>query len=233
MSDRLFTGRDVEQALQQAEALLGLPREQLRFVVLDPGEPGRYGGQGREARVAVLLQDAGRAAADRPERGNEAVTTAPGVADVLRVLQEEAGLQVTVTVHEAGDTVEIDVDGPDEAFLTAGPSAEALEHLLQRAASREAAAPRRVFLGGAGARRRREAELEQLARDLAERARQEGRAQLAPPLNSYERRVVHMLLAGEPGIRTRSEGEGRERRLRVEPSGEPPPAEPGGSAAAG
>jgi len=225
--DQLFTGQDVEQALQRAEALLGLPREQLRYVVLDPGEVGRYGGQGRPARVAVMLEEIGRGDAERPERGNEAVTRAPGVADVLRVLQEEAGLRVEVSVEEAGDTVEVEVDGPDEAFLTDGPVAEALELLLQRAASREAAAPRRVFVGGAAARRRREAELERLARGLAEKARREGRPQLAPPLNSYERRRVHMLLAGEPGVRTRSEGEGRERRLRVEPSDER--GEPGGS----
>jgi len=229
--DQLFTGRDVEHALQQAEALLGLPREQLRYVVLEPGEAGRYGGQGRPARVAVMLADAGRAEADRPERGNEAATNVPGVADVLRVLQEEAGLKVEVSVVEAGDTVEVEVNGPDEAFLTAGPVAEALELLLQRAASREAAAPRRVFLGGTGARRRREEELEALARGLAERARQERRPQLAPPLNSYERRLVHVLLADEPGVRTRSEGEGRERRLLVEPR-EDPSGEPDGSAGA-
>jgi spoIIIJ-associated protein len=178
-----------------------------------------------------MLADAGRAEADRPERGNEAATNVPGVADVLRVLQEEAGLNVEVSVEEAGDTVEVEVDGPDEAFLTAGPVAEALELLLQRAASREAAAPRRVFLGGTAARRRREEELEALARGLAQRARQERRPQHAPPLNSYERRLVHMLLADEPGVRTRSEGEGRERRLLVEPR-EDPSGEPDGSSGA-
>ena len=39
-----------------------------------------------------------------------------------------------------------------------------------------------------------------------------------PRLNSYERRVVHMALAGEPGIRTSSVGEGAERRLTVAPA---------------
>ena len=39
-----------------------------------------------------------------------------------------------------------------------------------------------------------------------------------PPLNAYERRVVHMALQDVPGITTASSGEGAERRLTIAPA---------------
>ena len=39
-----------------------------------------------------------------------------------------------------------------------------------------------------------------------------------PPLNAYERRVVHMALSGVPGIVTYSVGEGADRRVTVGPA---------------
>jgi len=49
--------------------------------------------------------------------------------------------------------------------------------------------------------------------------RASGQARTLQRLNAYERRVVHMALQAEPGITTRSDGEGAERRLTVAPAG--------------
>jgi spoIIIJ-associated protein len=48
-----------------------------------------------------------------------------------------------------------------------------------------------------------------------------------PPLNSYERRVVHLALQDEPGITTASSGEGAERRLTIAPAPRPQGDAPG------
>jgi predicted RNA-binding protein Jag len=57
--DRVFSGPDVEEALAVAAASLGLPRAELRYVVLDAGAPGGRGLQPTPARIAVLVQEAG------------------------------------------------------------------------------------------------------------------------------------------------------------------------------
>lgn len=54
MRDRLFSGTDVDDALASAAASLGLPRAELRYVVLDAGQPGARGLKPTPARIAVL-----------------------------------------------------------------------------------------------------------------------------------------------------------------------------------
>ena len=63
------------------------------------------------------------------------------------------------------------------------------------------------------------------ARALAEDVRGDGQPRTTEPLNAYERRVVHIALTDEPGVSTRSVGEGAARRVTVAPSQEatPPP----------
>ncbi|BCX15897.1 MAG: hypothetical protein KatS3mg098_126 [Candidatus Parcubacteria bacterium] len=38
-----------------------------------------------------------------------------------------------------------------------------------------------------------------------------------PPMNAYERRIVHLQLATYPDLKTESEGEGKERRVVIKP----------------
>ncbi len=63
----------------------------------------------------------------------------------------------------------------------------------------------------------REAELEELARDAAERVKVSGDLLPMDPMPASERRVVHLALAQEPGVRTESEGAGIQRRVVILP----------------
>ena len=56
MSDPVFTGQDVADAVATAARSLGLEAARLRYVVLDPGRPGGLGVSGSPARIAVLLE---------------------------------------------------------------------------------------------------------------------------------------------------------------------------------
>ena len=65
----------------------------------------------------------------------------------------------------------------------------------------------RVLVDCQGFRRDKDAELRQTAKFLAEKVLQNGTAQEMGPLNSYERRIVHLAVAEIPGVSSESIGD--------------------------
>ena len=195
MSDRAYTGKDVPEALATASRALGLPVERLRYVVLEAGT----------ARGAA---PAGAAAAPS-EPG-------PVLRALVRALAEAAGVDLAAEVEEGEGVLTVRVEGPGCALLLEedGEVLRALEHLLQRAATRPGSR-QRVVLACPGYREQRDDSLRAEALALAQAVRQDGRPRETRPLNSYERRIVHMVVSEEPGLRTFSVGEGADRRVTV------------------
>jgi spoIIIJ-associated protein len=58
-----------------------------------------------------------------------------------------------------------------------------------------------------GYRRDKDNELRQMARHLADRAKSTGVEQNIGPLNSYERRIVHLAVAEDPDVTSESIGD--------------------------
>ena len=56
---------------------------------------------------------------------------------------------------------------------------------------------------------------------LAAAVRADGTPRVTDPLNAYERRIVHMAVAEEPGVVTYSVGEGSGRRVTIAREGDP------------
>ena len=231
MKDQVFSGRDVEEALAAASQALGVPREGLHYVVLDAGATSGRGLTAQPARVAVLMDrtapppPAPPAAGPRAEKDPRA-----GVRAVVRAIAEAAGVEVAAEIEEAPDTLTVRIEGQDVAFFLDDDAdvLEGLDHLLQRMYQR-ALEPRRLVVTCEGHRVERDEGLRQTAQELAEAVRRDGVPRTTRALNSYERRVVHVTLAAEPGIRTYSVGEEGNRRVTVAPreaGGEP--GEPAG-----
>src|SRR5256885_12326296 len=59
-------------------------------------------------------------------------------------------------------------------------------------------------------RSRREETVKEMALRLADRVRRTGERVMMDPMQSYERRIVHITLEKEPGIRTESQGRSEE-----------------------
>jgi len=76
---------------------------------------------------------------------------------------------------------------------------------------------KRVVVDSEGYRERRKQALEGLARKLASRAKRDGRTMSAEPMNSAERRILHMALADDSGVNTKSVGEGDGRKVVIVP----------------
>ncbi len=232
MKDPVFSGRDVAEAVLLASRSLGLPAETLRYVVLERGTPGGLGVGGSPAMIAVLLEGAPTAsgsprgrAAGRPEepRRPRALLTS-----LVRDLGRAAGLELGADLEETDEGLLLRLGGADRDFFLEedGEVLKALEHVLHKVAQGENE-PRRLIVECEGYRTRRDDALRRRALLLAEQVLADGRPRRTEPLNSYERRIVHVTLAETEGLRTFSVGEGADRRVTVAPAGPDAPGDPG------
>lgn len=67
-------------------------------------------------------------------------------------------------------------------------------------------------------RKTKENFLRELARTAAQKVALSGRDEALPPMNAYERRIIHMELTTRPDVVTESQGEGPERYLVIKPN---------------
>jgi spoIIIJ-associated protein len=215
--DQIFSGRDVAAAVDAAGRALGLAPQALRYVVLDAGQAPSPAHGGTPARIAVLL--------DRPGTGPggprivaPSVRPEPraGIRAVVRALAEAAEIDVDVQIEDEPEALVVRLGGAGEGFFLEADGAvlRALEHLLQRMYARDLH-PRRLVLECGAFREMRSEGLRQQALSLARDVRRDGVARTTETLNAYERRIVHLALSEQEGIRTYSVGEEGERRVTV------------------
>lgn len=137
------------------------------------------------------------------------------VSSILTAMDFQAG----VDVYDAGGFIAADVT-PDNTALFIGQKGEtidALQYLVNVAVYKEQPFVKRIVLDAEGYRQRRVEALQGMAHRTARRAVRERREVELPPMNSSERRVVHLFLRDNPGVTTQSEGSGDNRRVRVSP----------------
>ena len=138
------------------------------------------------------------------------------VTSILDAMDFEARLEV----YDAGGFIAADV-APDNTALFIGQQGEtidALQYLVNVAAFRERPFFKRIVLDAEGYRQRRVEAIQGMAHRTARRAVRERRTVEMPPMNSSERRVVHLFLSENPGVTTESEGSGDNRRVKVSPT---------------
>jgi spoIIIJ-associated protein len=92
---------------------------------------------------------------------------------------------------------------------------EAVNHILQMVAKKNQSEA--IFLDINNYRHDRENLIAELARAAAKKASSTKTEVVLPPMNSYERRLVHVELAIHPDVKTESAGEGKERYVVIKP----------------
>jgi spoIIIJ-associated protein len=238
MKDQVFTGKDVAEAVTLAERTLGIPAASIRYVVLDGGQAGTLGRADTPARIAVLL-DAGsgpaaagaaRTAATRPQAAKPPRDYRASIREVLRSLATTAEVDLSAELQETEGslTVTLEGDGRNMLLEDGAEPLRALEQVLQRILVRDGG-PRRLIMRCEGYRDARGDALRDEALRLAAAVAADGRPRTTEPMNSYERRLVHVALADHPAVKTFSVGEGGDRRVTValRSEGEPDTPEAG------
>lgn len=113
----------------------------------------------------------------------------------------------------------VDFSGPDADLLTmrGGELLNALELVAIESVGDLLEDGERISFDALGFRQERTDELVMAAQAAADKVRSSGKPYAFSPMNSRERRVVHLALKEDAELRTESEGEGRDRHLVVYP----------------
>ena len=131
------------------------------------------------------------------------------IVEFLENVAGALGIDAKVTREETVDGPRLNFEGEQAELLARhrGEPLKALQHIVDSAFGRDTRDERRVFIDALGYRKGKDVELRQMARLLAEKAKQSGIDQQLGPLNPYERRLVHMAVAEVAGVTTESVGD--------------------------
>jgi spoIIIJ-associated protein len=143
--------------------------------------------------------------------------------EFLTGLMERAGLDLWVEeidIEAETSTFFVRLEGPDKARAIGrdGQMLEAIQHLAVSAGANAGLAKDRIVVDVGDYRRRREEKVREDAARLAEEAVQTQLPRDFAPMPPRERRLVHMIAAQVPGVRTESVGEGEDRFVRLIPT---------------
>jgi spoIIIJ-associated protein len=229
------TGRTVEEAVTAALAELGAAREEVDIEILSEESRGLLNSilGYNQAKVRVTLKAKVERAAPAPgntledpseeekEEDRAPSPLAQRAAEVTDEILQRMGLEArSIIVSDDEEGVSLDIHSEEDLGLLIGKHGQtlaALQLIVALISNRELGEEerRRVNLDAEGYNERRERSLKAMARSAAQRAKKTGKPVPISSLNSRERRIVHMELANDPAIATRSEGEDPDRTIIV------------------
>ena len=202
-----ITAGTVEQAIEKAEAQLGLSRDQFKVEVIREGRQGILGVGGREAVIRV-------SSTTLPEE--DAVSQVTEILDKLLGLM---GVEGKVEVLSAELPFQLNVKGDDLGILIGrrGQTVAALEYVTKLIVVQRLKTWLPLTVDVGGYKKHRRDSLEKLALYLAEQVKSRRRSTPMEPMPADERRIIHLALADHPDVSTESIGEGENRKVVISP----------------
>jgi len=134
------------------------------------------------------------------------------------------GLQAQVSAHygEARDDrrpIMVDIRGGDLGVLIGrrGETLDAFQYVASLMVGKQVEQFIHLIVDVEGHRDRRQRQLQQLARRMAEQVIKTGRKLTLEPMTASERRIIHMELREHPAVTTQSSGEEPHRKITILP----------------
>ncbi len=125
----------------------------------------------------------------------------------------------TVSVNEGTGRIFFKVKGGNAAVLIGkhGQTLEAIQYLVEKIVNKQQKERIRIHVDVEGYLKNRRISLQKLAARMAEKVKRTGKPATIDPMNAHDRRIVHIALKDDNGVRTQSVGEGFLRKLVILP----------------
>jgi spoIIIJ-associated protein len=157
---------------------------------------------------------------DDEEDGDDPLVREGDVAgDYLERLLDILDVDGDIDLDVEGDRASVAIVGAklNELIGPDGATLEALQELTRLAVAQSTGVRSRLMLDIGGFRAKRKSDLTSLAGEAARRVAQSRQPERLAPMNPFERKVVHDVIAAVAGVHSESEGEEPNRRVVVLP----------------
>jgi spoIIIJ-associated protein len=221
-------GNSIDEAIENALAMLGAPRDRVEIEILSNSVRGLFGIGGRKARVRAALRapidaDVFTEKPVAPQAPPEPRQMSQAIERAVQTLQQIVNLMevpATVNTRQEDEQVVLELTGDSSGILIGrrGQMLDAFEYLLNRVVAREGDS-NRIVVDSQNYRTRRRQSLEDLARRMGEQAKRKRKAIALNPMSPRDRRIVHLALQADPSLSTKSSGKGYFRKLIIIPEG--------------
>ncbi len=170
-----------------------------------------------DAARADVAQSVDQAGEGTPKRGSSLENEGEVAADYLEELLDIADLDGDIDTFVEGGRAHVSIltEG-DQLVGRNGEVLEALQELARLAVMTETGHRSRLMLDVAGHREKRRKVLQDLAKDAVDAVVEQGEPVRLAPMNPFERKIVHDVVAAA-GLYSESEGEEPQRRVVVLP----------------
>ena len=203
------------------------PTDTVVSPVTDTADPGREqpalpdAGVDGDTAVVDPVDEADEDDEDDDERsGDDPLVREGDVAgDYLERLLDILDVDGDIDLDVEGDRASVAIVGGrlDDLIGPDGATLEALQELTRLAVAQSTGVRSRLMLDVGEYRARRRADLTRLAGESARRVSSSGQPERLAPMNPFERKVVHDVIASAAGVHSESEGEEPNRRVVVLP----------------
>jgi spoIIIJ-associated protein len=161
------------------------------------------------------------AGADEADEADDDLLVREGdvAGDYLERLLDILDMDGDIDLDVEGDRASVAIVGGklDDLIGADGAVLDALQELTRLAVAQATGVRSRLMLDVGGFRAKRRADLSSLAGETARRVAQSRQPERLSPMNPFERKVVHDVIASVAGVRSESEGEEPNRRVVVLP----------------
>lgn len=215
-----FTGKTVEEAVENGLKELGLTKEQADVRVLEEGRKKLFGAVKARVEIAPLCCE--KAACEKTvcaTKANANATDGERTVDFLEGLFSLLNVTACTELISEQDKIEINVTAANSKFVIGkhGETLDAIQTLAGAVANTGRDDYKRVVVDCENYRENRETTLEKLADNLSQKAIRLGRKIRLEPMNPYERRIIHATLSKIDGVKTESEGKEPNRYIVIIP----------------
>ncbi|MBM4315209.1 MAG: KH domain-containing protein [Deltaproteobacteria bacterium] len=228
MKEMLIEGKSIDEAIENACRVFGVPREKLNIEIVSEGSSGFLGIGAKKVQIRAslltldLMIDVPLVRQSVEPEAVETLVHESAREKARRILEGllmRMQVDAPVNVEETEEAIILNIQGNGSGFLIGkqGQNLDAMQYIVSKAVHHSVDGHKMIIVDTEGYRERRKQSLIAMALRIGEKAKKTKKPLTIGYMNAHDRRVIHMALQDDEALTTKSRGEGEYRKILILP----------------